>query len=290
MGAVGRITPSGPHFYYPSPQRSYPMFTYVQDDLDALVNATGMTEIEVMAHEELGKEYSARLMLQHAMGQNGALSIDGRVNLLRFLGMQAPKRPVVKAEIDWRIVPLGTRLIVTPDLAKPLKKYVGTYEGQIEAGVFAVLLDGSISGADEFRRENLAIAPSTLPEGFAGKVEDYVTAATEEVPALENVQLPAEPVRGQVDSTDPEGRVHNPALAQDWSEIDAGMPVGYRIKNKVHLAEFIDVGPTDGCVSLRFNDQTVVVQEQFVSQTPPEPKVVKAPVKKRAPRKAVAKK
>jgi hypothetical protein len=261
------------------------MFSYVQEDLDALVNATGLSEMEVIAHEELGREYSERLRLQHAMGQNGALSIDGRVNLIRSLGMSAPPRPVVKQETDWRMVNVSTRVIVTPDLAKPEKRQLGTYKGLIEAGVLEILLDGSISGTDEFRKEQVVIAPSGLPEGFAGVASDYVQpepeVAVEFDDPLEAVQLEAETVRGDVDRTDPEGRVHNPVMAQDWTEIDAGMQVGYRIKNKVHVAEFIDVGPTDGCVSLRFNDQTVVVSEEFVSQTPPEPKPVKPATRKR---------
>jgi hypothetical protein len=267
------------------------MFTYVQDDLDALVNATGLSEIEVMAHEELGREYSERLLLQHAMGQNGALSIDGRVNLLRFLGMKAPKRPVVKQETDWRLVKVGARVIITPDLAKPQKQQLGTFKGLIEAGVLEILLDGSISGTDEFRKEQAVLAPSGLPEGFAGVASDYTQpepeVAVEFDEPLDAVQLPATEVKGDVDRTDPEGRVPIPVMAQDWSEVDAGMQVGYRVKNRVHVAEFIDTGPTDGCVSIRFNDQTVVVSEEFVSQTPPEPKPVKAAPKKG---KAVAKK
>lgn len=265
-----------------------------QDDLDALTNATGMSEVEVMANEQIGAEYIAQQRMYHLMGQQGALPPWMLVVMLRMLGFEPPQRaaPPKGMEVRWDVVRKGTRVIVAPDDKNPQKQLYGTYQYSPELGLVAVLLDGAVGGwVDEFPMRQVSLAPVGTPK-FVAPIEplvDSLRPAPEPLPQpsvngelhddeLEDEEIPTgeeedelppdEPeavlTPGSVDRSDPEGRVHVPSMEKDWSEIDPGTPVVYQDGDDLLDAEFIEDGPADGHVSIAINGQTKVVPESLV--------------------------
>jgi len=259
-----------------------------QNDLDALSAATGLSEMEIMAHESLGAEYIVRQRMYHALGQQGELPPPMVIDMLRFLGFEPPARkaPLKPMEIRWEDIRTNARVIVTPDDAQPLKQQYGIYKGKPEPGFVSVLLDGSVGGwVDEFPMRKVALAPAGAPP-FVPPVEAPVEPPRVEPPVIndeladdededeivtgeEEDELPADQteavmVPGAIDRADPEGRVKAPAMANDWSEIEPGQPVIYKVGDELIDAEFIEDGPMDGHVSICIDGQTKVVPEELV--------------------------
>lgn len=260
-----------------------------QEDLDALTNATGRSEMEVMANEEIGAEYILRQRMYHAMGEQGALPRAMLVDMLRSLNFQPPARQAAPKpmEIRWEDVPRGTRVIYFPDELNPERGFYGTFKGKTEPGFIAVLLDGAVGGwVDEFPIRSVAVAPSGTP-AFVAPTEltvdslvepEVVEEATEEDfedesgeysppndDPLDGIELPGEIVRGTVDRTDPEGRVHIPTMEKDWSTVDPGTRVVYEVDGDLIDAEFIEDGPADGHVSIAVDGSVRVVPENLVA-------------------------
>ncbi len=262
-----------------------------QNDLDALSNATGKSEMEIMADEALGHEYITRQRMYHAMGQQGELTPPMIIDMLRFLGFEPPARkaPLKPMEIRWEDYRVGTRVSVAPDDAQPLKQLYGVYKGKPEPGRVSVLLDGSVGGwVDEFPMRQVALAPAGAPS-FVAPEEPLVESLRPAPAPVEPVQafddededdreietdeeedgLPTETEEavvapGNVDRADPEGRVKAPVMENDWSEIDPGTPVIFKDGDELLDAEFIEDGPADGHVSISINGQTKVVPESLV--------------------------
>lgn len=251
---------------------------FIGEDLDALVNGTGLSEAEVITHEELSREYLECLRMQHSMGESGPLNISTKIDMLRRLGMSAPRRAAVQTEINWREVKKGLRVAVTLDASKPDKKLLGTFLYQIELGLLAVELDGSISGPDEFPKDRVEPAFDAPPKPVAAAIPQPSTNGQVVAPEVEDEPQPtAGPELSKaIDRADPEGRIPVPQMEQDWSEVDAGQTVSYRYRNGWKAAEFIDIGPADGHVSIQFDGKVIVAKETHVSMKPPLPKPIKA--------------
>jgi hypothetical protein len=225
---------------------------FVGDDLESLANATGLSETEVITHPELGKEYIRCLRLQHSLGLSGALSTTTKIVMLRLLGFEGRPRPASDEALNWRLVKKGTQVVVTPDLQKPERKHGGMFQ-YFDEGRLVVLLDGSLSGPDEFSKEQVAIAPEgTLP--FIPKPEQLQPSVngspkTEPDTELDEPTPSVELVTGR-DSADPEGPADNPTMEMDWTEFDVGSPVWYRVGRNMCEAEFVDIGPKDGHITV----------------------------------------
>lgn len=262
-----------------------------QDDLDALTNGTGMSEMEVMAHETLGAEYILRQRMFHAMGEQGPLPRTMLVDLLRFLDFQPPARkaPLKAMEIRWDDIRIGARVLVSPDDKQPLKQFYGTFKGKPEPGYLSVLLDGAVGGwVDEFPMRMVTLAPADAPSFVAPEellldslkpapepppvvvfsddddLRASNTAADDEDDALPFDEVESVQVPGTVDRADPEGRVKAPVMAKDWSEVDPGAHVMYVDGEDLLDAEFIEDGPADGHVSISVNGKTKMVPEELV--------------------------
>lgn len=261
-----------------------------QNDLDAMAAATSLSEMEIMAHDKIGPEYIIRQRMYHALGQQGELPPPMIIDMLRFLGFEPPARkaPLKPMEIRWEDYRVGTRVIVAPDDAQPLKQLYGVYKGKPEPGRLSVLLDGAVGGwVDEFPMRQVALAPSgapsfvppeeplvdslrPLPEPSAnGELHDDEDTDFEVETGEEEDELPADETEavqtpGSIDRADPEGRVKVPVMEKDWSEIDPGTPVVYQDGDDLLDAEFIEDGPVDGHVSISIDGQTKVVPETLV--------------------------
>lgn len=260
-----------------------------QEDLDALTNATGRSEMEVMADEAIGTEYILRQRMYHAMGEQGALPRAMLVDMLRYLNYQPPARkaPPKPMEIRWEDVRIGARVIYLPDETQPDRKFYGTFNGKTEPGFIAVALDGAVGGwVDEFPIRSVAVAPAGTPDFVQPSeltIESLVEPVVVEQPTvleededetgeysppadepLDGIEIPGEIVRGTVDRTDPEGRVHVPVMEKDWSAVDPGTRVVYEVDGDLVDAEFIEDGPADGHVSILVDGRTCVVPESLV--------------------------
>ena len=264
-----------------------------QNDLDALAAATGLSEMEVMAHEALGAEYIIRQRMYHALGQQGELPPPMIIDMLRSLDFQPPARqaPLKPMEIRWEDYRLGTRVIVTPEDTQPQKQFYGVFKGKPEPGYVSVLLDGAVGGwVDEFPMRQVALAPANAPSfvppeeplldslrpapapqpsvnGEAYDDEDAdeeLPPSGEEEDALPSDTPEAVMTPGTVDRADPEGRIKVPVMEKDWSVVDPGDPVVYQIGEELFDAEFIEDGPMDGHVSISIDGETKVVPETLV--------------------------
>jgi hypothetical protein len=261
-----------------------------QEDLDALTNATGISEMEVIADETIGDEYILRQRMYHAMGEQGSLPRAMLVDMLRHLNYQPPARkaPPKPMEIRWEDVRIGARVIYLPEENKPERKFYGTFKGKTEPGFIAVALDGAVGGwVDEFPIRMVALAPAGTPAFVKPTeltVDSLVEPAVVEQPVVEEVaeedtwensqvqsdepldgvELPGEIVRGKVDRSDPEGRVHVPVMEKDWSIVDPGTRVVYEVDGDLVDAEFIEDGPADGHVSIFVDGHLCVVPESLV--------------------------
>lgn len=260
-----------------------------QEDLDALSNATGISEVEIMADEKIGAEYILRQRMYHAMGQQGPLTPAMLVDMLRSLNYQPPARkaPLTAVEIRWEDQRIGTRVIYTPEAKKPERKFYGVFKGKTEPGYIAVLLDGAVDGyVDEFATRTVTLAPADAP--FFVKPQDREIDSLVEKPKpepvveelndfgewensqsqnepLEGTELPGSIVRGEVDRNDPEGKVHVPVMARDWSEVDPGTRVVFEHNGDLVDAEFLEDGPPDGHVTIQYASQIKVVPEEMIA-------------------------
>jgi hypothetical protein len=227
---------------------------FVENDLEELALATGLSETEVITHQQLGKEYIACLRLQHSMGHGGALNLTTKIDMLRRLGFSGRPRPTSEEAINWRLVRKGLRVIVTPDPKNPKRKHGGAFQFYDE-GLLVVLLDGSLSGPEEFSKDQVAVAPEgSLP--FQPTPEQLQPSAngqpqTEPDTEIEDTLPPAAPeVTHTPDRADPTRGEPDPVMEKDWSEFDAGSPVWYRVGRNLCAAEFVDIGPKDGHVTI----------------------------------------
>lgn len=263
--------------FFCSPSECFFMLQqFLQADLDAIVCRTGLSETEVMASPVISAEYEIRLRMWHATEQ-GPLPTIGIIDMLRHLGFDPPARKAVpKAlEVNWRALPKGTRVIVSPDDEKPEKQFYGRFQCVPESGFVAVTLDGAVNDwADEYPYRQVGLAPVGTPD-FVQPVDATLQSlnplpappVTEPVEAdsAANLQREEQPERLKVDRDDPTPNERVPVLTKDWSNVDPGDPVLYEQGDETLSGEFLEEGPTDGHISIRVDDVTLVVPEELVT-------------------------
>lgn len=252
------------------------MDQFLQADLDAIVARTRLSEVEVMANPAICAEYEIRLRMWHATEQ-GPLPTIGIIDMLRYLGFEpVPRKEPLKAlEVDWRSLKKGTRVIVSPDDSQPEKQFYGRFQYVPESGFVAVTLDGALNDwADEYPYRQVGLAPVGTPD-FVQPVDASLQSlnplpeppvpvvADEEETA--NLRSDEQPERARADRDDPTPNEPVPVLAKDWSNIDPGDPVLYERGDETLSGEFLEEGPTDGHVSIRVDDVTLVVPEELVT-------------------------
>lgn len=119
-------------------------------------------------------------------GQSGPLGALTLVAMLRQLGIQAPKKKVVRKPVDWSKVPLGTKIVVEGEE----DRLVGTYTGMVAGGTIGVQFEGDpkvheVAGgkAHVYREPDPRDVPPQYPDGHPGatfEIGERVAAEVED--------------------------------------------------------------------------------------------------------------
>lgn len=105
------------------------------NDEDTIRRMLGTTDIP----ESIAAEYEKWLRMHHRDGSSGSLGHILCLCLLRHLGLEPPKPVAKMQDVDWRSIPLGTRVVVKDGL----QRLYGTYRGKVDYGTVGVMLDNS---------------------------------------------------------------------------------------------------------------------------------------------------
>lgn len=104
------------------------------NDEESIRRMLGCDEIPA----EIEPEYDLWLRMRHRDGATGALGPDLMLCLIRQLKLTPPAAVVTDEQVDWRRVPKGARVVVSVNTGD----HLGTYQGKVDFGTLAILLDG----------------------------------------------------------------------------------------------------------------------------------------------------
>ena len=253
---------------------------FLQQDLDTMMNITGLSEDALMENKELEQEYMLRLRMFHLDGNQGPLRGIGMIDCLRFVGIE-PKPLEVKKKAalqDWSSVPPMTKVIVHRTVAingQNVKQPVlGSFVGEFSMGRLAVRFDGS-AYVEEFSAIDVEFAPETLSENVlttvAAEAKDDINDWGESDVATTQADRDSAKALNY-DPADLTERWKPPTMLGAWEEVNPGDQVLVDYQGKTMHGKFIDVGPKDSEVQVlienygdkKGNDITIVLHENKV--------------------------
>lgn len=230
---------------------------FLQQDLDTMMNVTGLSEDALMENKELEHEYMLRLRMFHLDGNQGPLRGIAMIDCLRFCGIEPKPLEVKKtaALTDWRNVPVMTKVLVKRKLPADgsIVQVLGSYLGEFAMGRLAVRFEGS-NMVEESSAIDVEIAPETLAENVLTSVASDAQDDVNDWGETEVVTTEADEKALALDPADLTGRWKAPVMVGAWDDVNPGDSVLCEYQGKTLTGKFIDVGPTDGHVEVLFED------------------------------------
>lgn len=187
--------------------------------------------------DDVQKEYDKLIRLHHLV-RSGPLGIDALSAMLRSLGYEAPEATKNNDRVNWREVPPGVAVMAKDELGWKRGELVDC----IDDGRVCVRFPG-----DEYVYEFASYDMQLIDED--GPVVDE----GEPVPTKER------------DSADLTRDGYLPVMEGDWSMVLCGAAVIVETDDDLIHAEFIEVGPKDGEISVYVNGELQVHHESKVT-------------------------